>query len=404
MNMLRVGLIGAGFVGPAHVEAVRRLGYVQVLALAGSNARRAREKADQLGIPEACGDYRMLLASPRITVVHNATPTDVHLAINRDALQAGKHVISEKPLALTSDEARQLVDLARETGLVNAVDFNYRGYPLVQQMRAMVARGEIGQVRLVHGSYLQDWLMYPSDYNWRVLPERGGPSRAVADIGSHWFDLAQWITGARITRVMGRLATLIPTRLRPLEEVEAFAQPAEGPRQEIQVQTEDYASVLFDLEGGATGAVTLSQVSGGRKNRLWIEVDGTEGSLAWNQEQPDELWIGRRGQANHILHRDPALLDPQAVHGKRLPPGHIEGWTDSLYNLMADIYEFIRTGKNPLVDPTSFPTFRDGLVENILIEAILESDRRQGWVEVPAVEETRPPEPVISPPHERSGW
>ncbi len=383
--MIRVGLVGAGFVGPAHVEALRRLGYVEVLALAGSDARRAREKADQLGIPEACGDYRLLLANPRVTVIHNATPTDLHFPVNYNALRAGKHIVSEKPLALTAQEAHQLVALARETELVNAVDFNYRGYPLVQEMHEMIARGAIGKVWLVHGSYLQDWMMYPTDYNWRVLTERGGPSRALADIGSHWCDLAQWVTGQRINRVMGRLSTILPTRLRPAREIEAFAHAAEGPRQEIPVHTEDYASVLIDLDGGATGSFLVSQVSAGRKNRLWIEVDGSEGALAWDQEQPDQLWVGRRGQASQLLPRDPSLLAEPVRRYAHLPAGHSEGWADALRNLMAQIYDFIRSGRNPVREQPRFPTFYDGLVENQLVEAILESHHRQAWVDVPAI-------------------
>lgn len=383
--MIRVGLIGAGFVGPAHVEALRRLGYVEVLALAGSDALRARRKADEMGIPEACGDYRQLLANPRVTVVHNATPNRLHYAINRDALQAGKHVVSEKPLALTVEEGRHLVELARQTELVNAVDFNYRGYPLVQQMRAMIARGDIGQVWTVHGSYMQDWLLYPTDYNWRIMPELGGESRAVADIGSHWCDLAQWITGQRISRVMARLATLVPVRYRPVEEVKTFTQPGTGPREPIEVRTEDYASVLVDLEGGATGSFMVSQVSAGRKNRLWIQVDGSEGSLSWDQETPDLLWVGRRGRPNELVPRDPAILDPEAARYTNLPAGHNEGWADALRNLMAQIYQFIRQGKNPVRDVPAFPTFHDGLVENQVVQAILESHRRQAWVEVEGV-------------------
>ncbi len=388
--MIRVGLIGAGFVGPAHVEALRRLGYVEVLALAESDARRAREKADQMGIPEACGDYRRLLANPRVTVVHNATPNRMHFEINLHALRAGKHVVSEKPLAVTSDEARRLVEEARATGLVNAVNFNYRGYPLVRQMRAMIARGDIGQVRLVHGSYLQDWMTYATDYSWRVLPEQGGPSRALADIGSHWCDLAQWVTGQRISRVMGRLATVVPIRFRPVErEVEAFA-AAEGPREAVEVRTEDYASVLIDLDGGATGSFVVSQVSPGRKNRLWIEVDGSEGSLAWDQDYPDELWYGQRGRPNQVLPRDPALLDVESLVGSYLPAGHPEGWSDALRNLFAEIYGFIRAGKSPLHDMPTYPTFYDGLVQITLVEAILESHRLQQWVDVPQLPAPQP--------------
>ncbi len=393
MMMIRVGLVGAGFVGPAHVDALRRLGYVEVLALAESNARRAREKADQLNIPEACGDYRMLLAEPRVTVIHNATPNWMHFVVNRDALKAGKHVVSEKPLALTVEEAEELTRLAQETEMVNAVDFIYRGYPLVRQMRAMIARGDIGQVRVVHGSYLQDWLLYPTDYSWRVLPEQGGVSRAISDIGSHWADLAQWVTGQSISRVMARLATIVPVRFRPTEAVvEAFA-AAEGPREEVHVETEDYGSVLFDMDGGATGSFTVSQVSAGHKNRLQIQVDGSEASLAWDQDHPDELRIGRRGKPNQVLPRDPALLSAESMVGSYLPAGHPEGWSDALRNLTSEIYDFIRAEKSPLRDSPSFPTFADGLRANRLTEAILESHNRQAWVEVPGSGEMRS-EPV----------
>ncbi len=386
MNTIRVGLIGAGFVGPAHVDALRRLGFVEVLALAESNARRAREKADQLGIPEACGDYRLLLANPRVTVVHNATPNQMHFEINREALRAGKHIVSEKPLALTAEEARRLVRLAREAELVNAVDFNYRGYPLVRQMRAMIARGDIGRPWFVHGSYLQDWMLYPTDYSWRVLPERGGESRAVGDIGSHWCDLAQWVTGQRISRVMGRLATVLPTRYRTAGgEVEAFAQAGAGPREQVHVRTEDCASVLIEMDGGVTGSFVVSQVSAGRRNRLWIEVDGSEAALAWDLDHPDELWIGRRGEPSQLLPRDPHLLDEEAARGSFLPAGHPEGWSDALRNLFGDIYQFIRAGRNPVAERPPFPTFEDGLIENQLVEAILESSHRGGWVDVPAV-------------------
>ncbi|MGQ9682480.1 MAG: Gfo/Idh/MocA family protein [Anaerolineae bacterium] len=392
MSMIRVGLVGAGFVGPAHVDALRRLGYVEVLALAEANARRAREKADQMGIPEACGDYRLLLANPRITVIHNATPNNMHYTVNRDALQAGKHVISEKPLAMTSDEARELVELARRTELVNAVDFNYRGYPLLRQMRHLIQSGELGQVRVVHGSYLQDWLLYPTDYSWRILPEQGGASRAMGDIGSHWCDLAQWITGQRITRVMAHLATLLPTRLEPAGPVEAYAQPGQGVRREVQVQTEDYAALLFELEGRGVGTLTVSQVSPGRKNRLWIEVDGSEASLVWNQDRPEELWIGRRGEPSQVLPRDLNLLVREATYGSYLPAGHPEGWSDAMRNLFAEVYGFIRAERNPARERPSFPTFADGLVENVLVDAVLESHRRRAWVDVPAIHPEAPPE------------
>lgn len=345
----------------------------------------------------------MLLADPRVTVVHNTTPNYLHFEVNREALRAGKHVVSEKPLALTSDEAQQLVNVARETELVNAVDFNYRGYPMLRQMRAMIAHGDIGQVWLVYGSYLQDWLLYPTDYSWRILPDQGGKSRAVADIGSHWADLAQWVTGQRISRVMGRLGTVLPTRLRPAAEVEAFARAGAGPREEVKVQTEDYAGVLVDFNGGATGSLTVSQVSAGRKNRLRLEVDGSEASLTWDSDHPNELWLGRRDQPNQLITRDPNMMSEEVCQPSCLPAGHPEGWADALRNVLAQIYDFIREGKNPVTDKPNFPTFYDGLVENQLVDAILESNRRQGWVDVhgaPAME-SQAGERVMAPERAR---
>lgn len=380
MNTIRVGLVGPGFVGHSHVEALRRLGYVEVLALAEHNAHQARATADRLGIPEACGDYRLLLAEPRVTVIHNTTPNWMHFQVNRDALRVGKHVVSERPLALTLAQAEQLTALARRSETVNALNLSHRGYPLVRQMRAMIARGDIGQVRLVHGTYLQDWLMYPNDFSWRVLPEEGGASRAVADIGTQWCDLAQWVTGQRIGRVMARLATVVPVRFRPPAPGSASSAAAE----EVQVHTEDYGSVLFDLDGGATGCFTVSQVSAGHRDHLSIEVDGSEASVTWHQCHPDELWIGRRGRPSQVLPHDPALLDEASLRGSYLPAGHTEGWSDALRNLMAQIYEFIRAERNPVREKPAFPTFEDGLAQSQLVEAILESARRHTWVDVPA--------------------
>jgi len=382
MQKIKVGLVGAGFVGPAHVEAVRRLGYVEVAALAGRSPSRARSQADALHIPIAYGDYRELLADPEISVIHNCTPNYLHHEINAAALRAGKHVISEKPLAMTAQEARDLVRIAEETGLVNAVNFNYRYYPIPQEMRAMISAGKLGRVRLVHGVYLQDWLFYETDYNWRLLPEQAGASRAVADIGSHWCDLAQHLVGSCITHVFAQLETIIPVRKRPKGEVATFAGPQADAWTEIRINTEDYATVLIRFENGAVGTFTVSQISAGRKNRLYIEIDGSEASVAWNQEKPNELWIGYRDRPNEVLLRDPSLLSEAARPYAHLPGGHNEAWADGLKNMMINIYSFIRQGKDPRKDVPGFPTFRDGLVENLIVDAILESNRSGKWVEV----------------------
>ncbi|MDB4896122.1 MAG: dehydrogenase [Firmicutes bacterium] len=361
MQRLRAALIGAGFIGPAHVEAVRRLGYVDVVALVGSDRERAEAKAAALHIPRAYSDLTAILADPDIDVIHNCTPNHLHFRINQQILAAGKHVISEKPLAVTTAEADQLARLAAEAGVVNAVCFNYRAYPLVQEMRARIARGDIGDVRLIHGGYLQDWLLYATDDNWRVDPAAGGASRAVADIGSHWVDTVEFVTGLPVTEVMADLGTFFAAR-----------------------RTEDCATVLLRFANGAKGSMTISQISPGRKNRLHFEVDGSQEAFAWDQEHPSDLWIGRRSEANGHLLRDPALLTDEARPFAHYPGGHNEGWPDGLKNLCAQVYAYIAAGKDPRRDPPPFPTFATGARIVRIVSAILASSRQGAWMPVDA--------------------
>lgn len=379
---IRAGIIGTGFIGPAHIEAARRLGNVEFIALAEASEDLARAKADDLGIPRAYGDYRKLLEDPEVQVVHNCTPNHLHFEVNRDILQAGKHVISEKPLAMNSEESRKLVELAESSGLIHAVDFNYRFYPLVQHARQMVVRGELGQVFNVHGSYLQDWLYLQTDWNWRLQPELSGESRAVADVGSHWCDLVQFITGEKITRVYGDLRTVHPTRMRPKKEVETYAgkvlQPSDYEPQEIN--TEDYASILLELEGGAHGVCTVSQVSAGRKNRLYYEIDGSKCALSWDQERPNELWIGYRDKSNEILTKDPSLLHEEAREYAHYPGGHPEAYPDGPKNLFRNVYRHVQSGKMP--ESPDWSTFVDGHNEVAICEAVLESHRSKSWIDV----------------------
>ena len=293
---IAAGIIGTGFIGPAHVEAARRLGNVEILAVAEANEELAQQKAAEMSIPRAYGNYQDLLADPDVQVVHNCTPNHLHFAVNRDILAAGKHVISEKPLAMNTTESKELLTLAESSGLIHAVDFNYRFYPLIQHAREMVRSGEVGDVFAIHGSYLQDWLYLPTDWNWRLVPELSGDSRAVADVGSHWCDLMQFISGQSITRMFADLHTVHKTRMRPKKEVETYAgkelDPSDYEAQEIN--TEDYASVLFEMANGTRGVFTVSQVAAGRKNRLHFELDGSKCALAWDQETPNEMWIGYR--------------------------------------------------------------------------------------------------------------
>src|SRR5258708_27861698 len=345
MRKIKTGLIGAGFVGPHHIEAVRRLGFVDVVAIASSNQKSADAKAARLNIPRAYGNYEALLDDPEIEVIHNCTPNDLHFPVTMAAIARGKHVIADKPLALNPSEARQMLEAAQQKGIVHAVTFNYRYNALMQQARAMVNRGDIGDVHFIHGQYLQDWLLKPTDYNWR-LEKQDGEARAVADIGSHWCDLAGYITGARISEVLAEYTTVFPTRQRPRSSREAFARSnAEEQYDDYSVNTEDFASILLRFENGMRGTFSASQVSAGHKNGLKIEVNGRKASLGWRQERPNELWIGRRDEPNGQMLKDPSLLDESIRHYATLPGGHGEAWADAFRNLMHNIYSFISEGR-----------------------------------------------------------
>src|SRR5215217_6776176 len=380
-----MGIVGAGFVGPHHIDAVRRLGYVDVVAVAGSSQASAEKKAEALGARKAYGSYEALLADPEIQVVHNATPNYLHYPVNAAAIAQGKHVISDKPLAMTAAEARQLLEQATKAGVVHAVTFNYRGNPLVQQARLAVARGDIGKPQFVVGQYLQDWLLKDTDYSWRLEPDKGGASSALGDIGSHWCDLAQHISGLRITHVLGDITTVIPKRKRPKGAREAFqAAGSDDAYDLVDIQVEDLASVLLRFDNGAKGAFSVGQVCAGHKNDLILEICGSADSLRWTQETQNDLWIGHRDQANEILQKDPSLLD-DAVRGyAHLPGGHQEAWADAFCNLMRDIYGFIAAGKKPGdAHPPACATFEDGYRANCVVEAILESAKKgSAWTEV----------------------
>ena len=379
---IAAGIIGTGFIGPAHVEAARRLGNVEILAVAEANQELAQQKADEMSIPRAYGNYQDLLADPDVQVVHNCTPNHLHFAVNRDILAAGKHVISEKPLAMNTAESKELLSLAESAGLIHAVDFNYRFYPLVQHAREMVRSGEVGDIFAIHGSYLQDWLYLPTDWNWRLVPELSGDSRAVADVGSHWCDLMQFISGQSITRVFADLHTVHKTRMRPKKEVETYAgkelDPSDYEAQEIN--TEDYASVLFEMANGTRGVFTVSQVSAGRKNRLHFELDGSKCALAWDQEKPNEMWIGYRDKANEVLTKDPALLHESAREYAHYPGGHPEAYPDGPKNLFRNVYRAVAQGQMPS-DP-DWSTFEDGHKEVAICEAVLNSHKNQQWTDV----------------------
>jgi predicted dehydrogenase len=385
MKRIGMGLVGAGFVGPHHVDAVRRLGFVDVVAVAGSTEASGRQKAEALGARRGYGSYQQLLDDPDVDVVHNATPNHLHYEVTSAALARGKHVVSDKPLAMTADEARRLVAEAARAGVVAAVTFNYRGNPLVQQARHAIARGDLGRPHFVHGHYLQDWLLKDTDYSWRLDPDKGGASSALGDIGSHWCDLAEHVTGLRITHVLGDITTVVPQRRKPRGSREAFQTGGSGATDLVDIAVEDLASVLVRFDNGAKGSFSVGQVCGGHKNDLVLEVCGSKASVRWHQERQNELWWGHRDRANELLQKDPSLLDEEARGYAHLPGGHQEAWADAFCNLMRDIYACIAAGPPYPSLPPAVATFEDGCRANGIVEAILESARRGGaWTEVPA--------------------
>ncbi len=385
MSTIRTAVIGTGFIGPGHIEALRRVGGVEVTAVASLDLEQARGVASRFGIPKVTSSWEEVVNDPEIDVVHNCTPNNLHFLINRAVIQAGKHIVSEKPLTMTSRESAELLSMLRNSSVVNAVNFNYRFYPLVQHARSLVSNGTLGEIYLVHGHYLQDWLYYETDFNWRLEPGLGGPSRAVADIGSHWCDLVQFITGLRVTSVCADLVTIHPTRKKPARAALTFKgeeKVAAGKMTNVRISTEDAGTVLLRFANGAHGALVVSQVSAGRKNREWIEIDGSRMAIAWDQEEPNTLWIGHREKANEVLMKDPSLLDPAARQFSHYPGGHPEGYPDGPKNLFMKVYAFIRERKDPRRHRPDFPTFEDGHRETAIVEAVMKSNARETWVDV----------------------
>ena len=372
-------VIGSGFIGTVHIEALRRMG-VHVHGVLGSSPERAAARADELGVSRGYASLADLLDDDRVEVVHVTSPNHLHHPQVREILHAGRHVVCEKPLAMSSEESGDLVRLATESGRVNAVNFNIRFYPLNQHAHEMVADGALGDVRLVTGRYFQDWLLLETDWNWRLEPDRGGALRAVGDIGSHWLDLLTFITGHRIVSVMADLATFIPTRRQPAGSVETFSTERATETVDRAIETEDTATILIRFENGARGTVAISQLSPGRKNSLQYEIDGSDAAAFWDSEQPDQLWIGHRERSNEILIRNPALMGAAGRGASALPAGHVEGFADTFRSLFRAIYADIGAG-TPAERPT-YPTFADGHDEMLVCDAIAASARDGRWTDV----------------------
>jgi predicted dehydrogenase len=373
---LRIGIAGTGFIGAVHARSARLAG-AEVVGVSASGPERAAAAAAGLGAERAFSSSEELVEADGIDVVHVCTPNHLHLPLAEAALAAGKHVICEKPLAVDAAGAARLVEAAERAGRRAAVPFVYRYYPTVREARERLRSGAAGAVRLIHGSYLQDWLLSADDDNWRVDADLGGPSRAFADIGSHWCDLVEFVSDQRIARLSARLVTAHPERAREPARA-AFAGPATGAGEKRAVSTEDAAVVQFETSAGALGSVVISQVSPGRKNRLWFEIDAAEEALAFDQETPETLWCGRR-EAATVLQRDPARLSPAAARVTTLPAGHPEGYAHCFDRFVADFYDSLSGAV-----PDGLPGFDAGLRAAQVTEAVLASAREERWVDVPA--------------------
>ena len=380
--MVRVStaIIGAGFMGRVHAEQIRRLGFVDIAGVASVNAAEAAAFGQSMGIERTTGDYRELLADPSIQAVHVLTPNALHYPVSMDALNAGKAVLCEKPLAISAKEAANMLKLAEKKKLVHAVNHNLRYYPLVQHIRQYIAAGELGDVLHVQGTYSQDWLLYDTDFNWRIETKDNGALRAVGDIGSHWMDMIQHLTGLPITALCADLATFHKTRKKPKTAIQTFAGKKLKPSdyEEVKINTEDYGGLLLHLGDSARGAFTASQVAAGNKNRFAFEIYGTKSGVMWNQERPDELWIGNRNEPNRILIKDPSMLMGPAAGFADLPGGHSEGYDNAHKQLYKRFYRRVADPSAPI----DYPTFEDGWRGMVLLEKVVESARKKGWVKV----------------------
>ena len=378
MKKIKTAIVGTGFMGKVHTENVRRLGNVEIAAVVGSRPETATKFAESMGIPFATSKLEDVLNNKDIDVVHICTPNVDHYPQSLAAIQAGKAVLCEKPMTMNVDEARKLVEAAKDS--VNAVQHNLRYYPVVQQIRQMIAAGDLGDILIVQGTYSQDWLLYDTDWNWRIDTKSNGQLRVMGDIGSHWMDMIQHLTGLDISAVCADLTTFHKMRKRPKGSVETFSGKKSNPTDydEFLVDSDDFGMVMLRLGDRARGAFTVSQLSAGRKNRFAFEIFGTKAGIAWDQESPDTLWVGHRNEPNQIIIKDASLFYPAAAKFADLPGGHSEGYDDSHKQLFKQFYARVA---DPSV-PVDYPTFEDGLHGMILLSKVAESSAKQAWVTV----------------------
>jgi predicted dehydrogenase len=380
MKKIKTAIVGTGFMGKVHVENVRRLGNVEVAAVVGSRPETAQKFAESTGIPFATSNLQEVLDNPEIDVVHICTPNVDHFPMAMAAIAAGKAVLCEKPLSMTVAEAQQLVDAAKAKNILNCVQHNLRYYPVVQQIRQMIAHGDLGEILIVQGTYSQDWLLYETDWNWRLDAKSNGKLRVMGDIGSHWMDMIQHLTALDITELCADLSIFHKTRKRPKGSVETFSgkKATVTDYDSFPIDTEDFGMVMLHLGERARGAFTVSQMSAGSKNHFAFEIFGTKAGVAWNQEQPDTLWIGHRNEPNQIIIKDASLFYPQAAGFADLPGGHSEGYDDSHKQVFKHFYAKVADPSAPV----DYPTFADGLRGMILLAKVAESSEKRAWVTV----------------------
>jgi predicted dehydrogenase len=378
LSGIGAAVIGTGFIGSVHLNTLRRIG-VPVVGVLGSSPSRGVERARALSVPRAYASLAELLADPAVHMVHVTSPNVAHYPQVKEILSAGKHVICEKPLAMTSAQSAEMLALARARGTVAAVCYNTRFYPLNQHAHGMMAAGELGELRLITGQFHQDWLAKDTDWNWRLEADEGGPLRSVSDIGTHWVDLTNFITGQKPVSVMAELATFIADRQKPLGPVETFT-TTKGPTETRRITTDDAATILLRYGNGGRGVLTTSQISHGRRGLLTWDISGAKASAAWNAEAPENLWIGHREAPNQILLRDPSLMNRFGAAASGMPGGHPEGFADTWAAFFTQVYgDVARGGRGP---ESTWATFEDGHYEMLFCDAVLKSAERGGWVEI----------------------
>ena len=384
MKKIRAGIIGGGFIAQAHVEAVRRLGYIDVVAIADINQESADKVAAAMSIEKGYGDYRKMIDEAKLDTVHVLTPNSTHFPMAKYAVEKGVNVVVEKPLAMEKAEALELVKLCRENKVMNAISHNMRYYPMVKQAREMRKAGELGDIRLIHGHYLQDWLFLDTDFNWRLIAKDGGKSRAIADIGTHWLDEVMHITGQHVVEVYADLTTFIPKRKEPKVAYATYSTVELGPDDytEKEIDTEDHGTLMLKFSGGAKGVFIACQVCAGRKNHIEWEINGTKKSIKWCGETPNHMWIGERGKPNGEFIKNPAIMYPEAAQYAQTSCGLGEGYFDTFKNLLSDYYGWLRDGKEMDEAKVPFPTFLTGLMELSIVDAVLESNKKDAWVKV----------------------